>query len=373
MRFKQRCRRPNVVLTSIRRSLPCIISQKMSNRMKKGRITRFKLDPKKPPNSDWRAFDAMTEEPAPSPRFGNPTSPATRCSLRVRVALPSVRALREKLNLTQEAFAARFHLPPTSCGLGIKAARPTIRHRAPHQPCRPRRGAVPAKASLAFEPPGIRAHRHAKSSRGTKCPKLLKLSRASFESRHRESILDSVLLNKKRNTRRLLIASNRAFRDVSVDRVKERALIIVRWLETKDPRQAAHSFKHSRDVPIFEFDGATRSPGSSQQRRVVVGFYIRSASEFIAEHDEIIRDDRVQFVRSPVCADFALIRHTLPQRGNSGTILSNRAVVSCSNSKANSMSEAYGQYRGHASLCPPYGPSPTPRLVEPPWARRRRW
>ena len=30
--------------------------------MKKGSITRFKLDPKKPPKSDWRAFDAMTEE-----------------------------------------------------------------------------------------------------------------------------------------------------------------------------------------------------------------------------------------------------------------------------------------------------------------------
>ena len=28
----------------------------------KGKYRRFKLDPKKPPKSDWRAFDAMTEE-----------------------------------------------------------------------------------------------------------------------------------------------------------------------------------------------------------------------------------------------------------------------------------------------------------------------
>jgi len=30
--------------------------------MKKGSITKFKLNPKKPPKTDWRAFDAMTEE-----------------------------------------------------------------------------------------------------------------------------------------------------------------------------------------------------------------------------------------------------------------------------------------------------------------------
>jgi len=30
--------------------------------MKRGSITRFKLNPKKPPKSDWRAFDAMSEE-----------------------------------------------------------------------------------------------------------------------------------------------------------------------------------------------------------------------------------------------------------------------------------------------------------------------
>ncbi len=30
--------------------------------MKKGSITKFKLDPKKPPKSHWRAFDTMIEE-----------------------------------------------------------------------------------------------------------------------------------------------------------------------------------------------------------------------------------------------------------------------------------------------------------------------
>ena len=30
--------------------------------MKKGNITRFKLNPKKPPKTDWSAFDAMGEK-----------------------------------------------------------------------------------------------------------------------------------------------------------------------------------------------------------------------------------------------------------------------------------------------------------------------
>jgi len=37
--------------------------------MKREGITRFELSPKKPPKTDWRAFDAMTDE-EPSRAFG---------------------------------------------------------------------------------------------------------------------------------------------------------------------------------------------------------------------------------------------------------------------------------------------------------------
>jgi hypothetical protein len=30
--------------------------------MKKGSITRFKLNPKKPPKTGWRAFDAVSDD-----------------------------------------------------------------------------------------------------------------------------------------------------------------------------------------------------------------------------------------------------------------------------------------------------------------------
>ncbi len=80
--------------------------------MKRKSITRFKLNPKKPPKSDWRAFDAMSEADRHRATVSDPDAlPATAAQLARARRVPTVRALRQKLNLTQEQFAARFHLP----------------------------------------------------------------------------------------------------------------------------------------------------------------------------------------------------------------------------------------------------------------------
>jgi len=80
--------------------------------MKKGNITKFKLSPKKPPKSDWRAFDAMSQEQRHRAALSDPDArPATAEQLARARRGPSVRALRKKLRLTQEQFASRFHLP----------------------------------------------------------------------------------------------------------------------------------------------------------------------------------------------------------------------------------------------------------------------
>jgi putative transcriptional regulator len=80
--------------------------------MKKGNITRFKLSPKKPPRSDWRAFDAMTEKARHQAAVSDVDAPpASEAQLARARRIPSVRALRKKLNLTQEEFAARFRIP----------------------------------------------------------------------------------------------------------------------------------------------------------------------------------------------------------------------------------------------------------------------
>jgi putative transcriptional regulator len=80
--------------------------------MKKGSITRFRLSPKRLPKSDWRRFDAMSEEERHRAALSDPDCPpATEAQLARARRVPTVRALRKKLNLTQEEFAARFHLP----------------------------------------------------------------------------------------------------------------------------------------------------------------------------------------------------------------------------------------------------------------------
>src|ERR1700722_18118821 len=80
--------------------------------MKRENITRFKPPPKKPPKTDWRAFDAMSENERHRAALSDADAPpATEAQLAHARRVPSVRALRQKLNLTQEEFAARFHLP----------------------------------------------------------------------------------------------------------------------------------------------------------------------------------------------------------------------------------------------------------------------
>ena len=80
--------------------------------MKKGSITKFRLNPKRPPQTDWRAFDAMSEEQRHHAALSDPDAlPATKAQLARARRVPTVRALRQKLKLTQEQFAARFHLP----------------------------------------------------------------------------------------------------------------------------------------------------------------------------------------------------------------------------------------------------------------------
>jgi putative transcriptional regulator len=80
--------------------------------MKQESITRFNLNPKKPPKTDWRAFDAMSEEARHRAAVSDPDAPpATEAQLARARHVPTVRALRTRLNLTQEEFAARFHLP----------------------------------------------------------------------------------------------------------------------------------------------------------------------------------------------------------------------------------------------------------------------
>jgi putative transcriptional regulator len=67
---------------------------------------------KDPPKTDWRAFDAMSEEECHQAALSDPDCPPlTEEQLARARRMPTVRVLRLRLNMTQEGFAAKFHLP----------------------------------------------------------------------------------------------------------------------------------------------------------------------------------------------------------------------------------------------------------------------
>jgi len=47
--------------------------------MKRGSITRYRLKPKRPPKTDWRAFDAMSEDERHQAALSHPV-----CRLRLK-------------------------------------------------------------------------------------------------------------------------------------------------------------------------------------------------------------------------------------------------------------------------------------------------
>ena len=79
--------------------------------MKDVNITTFRLDPHNPPNADWSRLDAMTEEEKHAAALADPDGPPATEEQLARGKRTYVKHLRRRLGLTQEEFAARFHLP----------------------------------------------------------------------------------------------------------------------------------------------------------------------------------------------------------------------------------------------------------------------
>jgi putative transcriptional regulator len=75
-------------------------------------LVSYKLNPKRLPSADWRAFDAMSEEERhQAATHDRDCPPATAAQLASARRVPTVRVLRKKLKLTQQEFSSRFHLP----------------------------------------------------------------------------------------------------------------------------------------------------------------------------------------------------------------------------------------------------------------------
>lgn len=63
-------------------------------------------------HSDWERVDAMTEEEVEANALADPDNPPlTAAELQRMRPVPNTKEIRTKLRLTQEQFAANFHLP----------------------------------------------------------------------------------------------------------------------------------------------------------------------------------------------------------------------------------------------------------------------
>ncbi len=67
---------------------------------------------KTPTKHDWERFDAMTEAQRHAAALSDPDAqPVTPDNVRRMKRTPQVKVIRRALGLSQEMFAARFHIP----------------------------------------------------------------------------------------------------------------------------------------------------------------------------------------------------------------------------------------------------------------------
>lgn len=75
--------------------------------MKNGDTTK-----RTPAKNDWQHFDAMTEAERHAAALSDPDAqPITPENIRRMKRTPQVKVIRRALGLSQEEFAARFHIP----------------------------------------------------------------------------------------------------------------------------------------------------------------------------------------------------------------------------------------------------------------------
>lgn len=86
--------------------------------MSKTGTTRVTVKPGETPprgNTDWAQFDAMSDEEIMAAALSDPEAqPLTPGQLAKMRRVSRVKVLRQRLGMTQEAFAQAFHLPITT-------------------------------------------------------------------------------------------------------------------------------------------------------------------------------------------------------------------------------------------------------------------
>lgn len=75
------------------------------------RVNREPGDPLRDTGTDWAAVAALTDEEIHAAALSDPDAQPLPADMRGFTRIVNVRRLREKLGLTQEAFAQRYRIP----------------------------------------------------------------------------------------------------------------------------------------------------------------------------------------------------------------------------------------------------------------------
>jgi putative transcriptional regulator len=88
----------------------------VARRLKDGTVVQVLPDgstrPFPPNQTDWAAFDALTEDEINAAALADPDNPPITPERQARLKrVPQVKVMRRALGLTQEEFSARFRIP----------------------------------------------------------------------------------------------------------------------------------------------------------------------------------------------------------------------------------------------------------------------
>ncbi len=79
------------------------------------KLVRYRRDSLPPDKTDWARFDAMTDEEVVAAARSDPDAqPLTPAQLANMRRVSRVKAIRQRLGMTQTEFAEAFHLPITT-------------------------------------------------------------------------------------------------------------------------------------------------------------------------------------------------------------------------------------------------------------------
>jgi hypothetical protein len=101
------------------------------------------------------------------------------------------------------------------------------------------------------------------------------------------------------------------FREVTVNRIEDRALVVPLGSVAGNPRQA-QLIQHRRNVLVLKFDGMVSPAYPSHEALAVAGFDVALSRKVGRQHSEIVGDNCIEFIALPMRPKLCFGSHFSP-------------------------------------------------------------